>query len=183
MLTAEQLMAAHKTNLETLFSMGQTSFEGVEKLMALNMQVAKTAIEEAAENTKAALSVKDAQELMALHTSMLQPTAEKLAAYSRHVYDIATATSSSVAKMTEGQLAESQKKFMSVVDNAVKNAPAGSENTVVFLKSAMAAANNAFDTLQKAAKQATDVAEANFQAVTNTAVKATQAATKTRRTA
>ncbi len=183
MLTAEQLMAAHKTNLETLFSMGQTSFEGVEKLMALNMQVAKTAIEEAAENTKAVLAVKDAQELMALHTSMMQPTAEKLAAYSRHVYDIATATSTSVAKMTEGQLAESQKKFMSVVDSAVKNAPAGSENTVVFLKSAVAAANNAFDTLQKAAKQATDVAEANFQAVTNTAVKATQAATKTRRSA
>jgi hypothetical protein len=41
----------------------------------------------------------------------------------------------------------------------------------------MAAANNAFDSVQKAAKQAADVAEANFQAITNTAVKASQAAT------
>jgi phasin family protein len=184
MLTAEQLMTAHKANLETFFSLGQKSFEGMEKLMTLNMQVAKAAMEEAAETTQSAASVKDMQELMALSSSLIQPTVEKIAAYSRHVHDIATSTSSAVSKMTEGQLAESQKKFMSVVDNAVKNAPAGSENTVVFLKSAMAAANNAFDTLQKAAKQATDVAEANFQAVTNTAVKATQAATsKSRRAA
>ena len=36
---------------------------------------------------------------------------------------------------------------------------------------------------RKAARQAAEVAEANFQAVTNTAVKATQAATKTKRAA
>jgi len=72
---------------------------------------------------------------------------------------------------------------MSVVDNAVKNAPAGTENAVVLIKSAVAAANNAFDSVQKAAKQAANVAEANFQAVTNTAVKATQATTKSRRSA
>ena len=42
----------------------------------------------------------------------------------------------------------------------------------------MAAANNAYDSVSKAAKQAADVAEANFKAVTNTAVKASQAATK-----
>ena len=44
------------------------------------------------------------------------------------------------------------------------------------MKSAVAAANNAYESVQKAAKQAADVAEANFQAVTNTAVKATQTA-------
>jgi hypothetical protein len=33
--------------------------------------------------------VKDAQELLALQASLLQPAAEKAAAYSRHLYDIA----------------------------------------------------------------------------------------------
>jgi len=129
------------------------------------------------EHTKAVLSVKDAQELLALNTSLLQPSAEKAAAYSRHLYDIASSTSAEVSKVAEGQMSEAQKKFMSVVDNAVKNAPAGTENAVVLVKSAVAAANNAFDSVHKAAKQAADVAEANFQAISNTAVKATQAAT------
>jgi hypothetical protein len=53
----------------------------------------------------------------------------------------------------------------------------------VLVKSAVAAANNAFDTVQKAAKQAADVAEANFQAMTSTAMKASQAATKATRKA
>jgi len=183
MLTAEQLLATHKANLDTFFSLGAKAFEGVEKLVELNIQTAKTSMEEIAEHTKAVLSVKDAQELVALHSSLLQPSAEKVAAYSRHIYDIATATGTEVTKVTEGQVSEAQKKFMSVVDNAVKNAPAGTENAVVLVKSAVAAANNAFDSVQKAAKQAADVAEANFQAITNTAVKASQATAKARKTA
>nr|WP_297352229.1 TIGR01841 family phasin [uncultured Caldimonas sp.] len=176
MLTAEQLIAAQKTNVETLFGLTQKAFEGVEKLVELNVQVAKASLDEAAEHAQAVLSVKDAQELLALQAGLLQPSAEKAAAYSRHVYDIAAATNAEVGKVAEAQLAEAQRKFMAVVDTAVKNAPAGSENAVALVKSAVAAANNAFESVHKAAKQAADVAEANFQAVTNTAVKATQAA-------
>jgi len=182
MLTAEQLIAAQKANVETLFGLTQKAFEGVEKLVELNVQVAKASLDEAAEHAQAVLSVKDAQELLALQAGLLQPSAEKAAAYSRHVYDIAAATNAEVGKVAEAQLADAQRKFMAVVDTAVKNAPAGTENAVALVKSAVAAANNAFESVHKAAKQAADVAEANFQAVTNTAVKATQAA-KTKRSA
>ena len=180
MLTAEQIVAAHKANLDTFFGLTNKAFEGVEKLVELNLQVAKAAMGEAAETTKAALSVKDAQELMALQAGLLQPAAEKAVAYSRHVYDIAAATTADVGKVAEETAADAQKKFMAVVDTAVKNAPAGSENAVALVKSAVAAANNAYENIQKATKQATDVAEANFQAVSSSVVKA---APKARRAA
>lgn len=172
MLTAEQIVAANKANIETLFGLTNKAFEGVEKLVELNLQVAKAALSEASDNTSAVLSVKDAQELLALQTALLQPSAEKAASYSRHVYDIAAATGAEVAKVAEAQIADAQKKLAAVVDAAAKNAPAGSENAVALVKSAVAAASNAFESVQKAAKQAAEVAEANFQAVTNTAVKA-----------
>jgi len=66
MLTAEQIVAAHKANIETLFGLTNKAFEGVEKLVELNLQVAKTALSEAADTTSAALSVKYAPELLAL---------------------------------------------------------------------------------------------------------------------
>ena len=182
MLTAEQIIAAQKSNLDTLFGLTAKAFEGVEKLVELNLQVAKAAMGEAAESTQAALSAKDAQELLALQTSLLQPAAEKAAAYSRHLYDIATATTAEMSKAAEATAADAQKKFMSVVDTAVKNAPAGSENAVALVKSAVAAANNAYESVHKASKQAVEVAEANFQAMTSTAVK-TAAATKPKRAA
>jgi len=183
MLTAEQVFAAHKANVETLFGLTNKAFEGVEKLVELNLQVAKAALSEAADNTQAALSVKDAQELLALQATLLQPSAEKAASYSRHLYDIAASTNAEVSKVAEAQLSDAQKKFAAVIDNAAKNAPAGTENAVALVKSAVAAASNAFESVQKAAKQATEVAEANFQAVTNTAVKASQTASRGKRAA
>ena len=179
----EQVAAAHKANVEILFGLTNKAFEGVEKLVELNMQVAKTSMDEVAETTRSALSAKDAQELLALQASLLQPSAEKAAAYSRHVYDILAGTSAEITKVAEEQMADAQQKVMAVVDNAVKNAPAGSENAVALVKSAVAAANNAFESVQKASKQAAEVAEANFTAVTNTATKATQTAGKQARRA
>jgi phasin family protein len=181
--TPEQFVAAQKSSVETLFGLGAKAFEGVEKLVELNLQVAKASLGEAAATAQAALSVKDAQELLALQASLLQPSAEKAAAYSRHLYDIFAGTSAEVTRVTEANMADAQKKVLAVVDNAVKNAPAGTENAVALVKSAVAAANNAYESVHKAAKQATEVAEANFTAMSNTAVKATQAAAKTKRAA
>ncbi|MDO9071877.1 MAG: phasin family protein [Rubrivivax sp.] len=181
--TPEQVAAAQKANLETLFGLTSKAFEGVEKLVELNMQVARTTLAELAESTQAALSVKDAQELLNLQASLLQPSAEKAAAYSRHVYEILAGTNAEVVKAAEVTMADSQKKVLALVDTAVKNAPAGSENAVAMMKSAVAAANNAFESVQKAAKQATEVAEANFTTLTNQAVKASQTATKSKKAA
>ena len=183
MLTAEQVLASQKASVETLFGLTSKAFEGVEKLVELNLQMARASLGEAADTAKAALSVKDAQELMALQAGLLQPAAEKAAAYSRHLYDIAAATSAEVGKVAEATAAETQAKFMSAVDSAMKNAPAGSENAVALVKSAVAAANNAFEGVQKAVKQATDAAEANFQSISASASKATQAVSKVKRAA
>ncbi len=174
--TADQFVAAQKATLETLFGLTTKAFEGVEKLVELNMQVAKTTMSEAADTAQAALSVKDAQELLSLQAGLLQPAAEKAAAYSRHVYDIVAGTNASFTKAAETTMADNQKKMLTVVDNAVKNAPPGTESAVALVKSAMSAANNAYESMHKAAKQATEVAEANFQAMSNTAVNATKTA-------
>ena len=178
MMTPEQLLTAQRANVEILFGLTSKAFEGVEKLVELNLQVAKAALNEAAEATQAALSVKDAQELLALQAGLLQPAAEKAAAYGRHVYDIATATNAEVSRVAETTMTDAQQKFMAVVDTAAKNAPAGTENAVALVRSAVSAANNAFESVNKAVKQAANVAEANFTAMTNTAVKAAQAAPK-----
>ncbi|TFY98526.1 phasin family protein [Ramlibacter rhizophilus] len=180
MLTAEQILASQKANVETLFGLTAKAFEGVEKLVELNMTASKAAIAEAAGTTQALLSAKDAQELLALQAAMFQPLAEKTASYSRHLYEIASGAGAEFGKTFEAQAADAQKKFLAVVDNAAKNAPAGSETAVAVFKSAVAAGSNALESVQKAVKQASDVAEANFNAVANTAVNAAKTTTTTR---
>ena len=181
MLTAEQVLASQKATVETLFGLTSKAFEGVEKLVELNVTASKAALAEAAGTTQAILGVKDAQELLALQASLFQPLAEKTAAYSRHLYDIASGTGAEFGKAFEAQATDAQKKFLAVVDNAAKNAPAGSETAVAVFKSAVAAGSNALESVQKAVKQATEVAEANFNAVANQAVNATRTTTAKKR--
>ena len=180
MMTAEQIIASHKANVETLFGLTAKAFEGVEKLVELNMSAAKAALSDSAQSTQTALSAKDAQELIALQAQLFQPLAEKTAAYSRHLYDIAMGTGGEFSKSFEAQTAAAQKQFAALLDNAANNAPAGSEAAVAMMKSAVAAANNAFETVQKSVKQATDLAEANFNAMTQQATAPVKAASKKR---
>ena len=180
MSNVEQVLASQKANVETLLGLTSKAFEGVEKIVELNLTASKVALAESAEQAKALLSVKDAQELLALQSSFLQPLAEKTAAYSRHLYEIATGSTAELSKTFEAQAADAQKQFLGLVETAAKNAPAGSESAVAVLKSSVAAASNAFESVQKAVKQATDAAETNFKSVTASTVEAAKPAAKKR---
>ena len=172
MLTAEQIMASHKANIETLFGLTQKAFEGVEKLVELNVQASKAALADTANNAQAVLNAKDAQELLALQASLVQPLAEKTAAYSRHLMDIAQSAGAEITKTIEGQSAEAQKKFGDLVESATQNAPAGSETAVSMMKNAVSAANTAYESVQKAVQQAGEVATNNFQSASESAMNA-----------
>lgn len=172
MMNADQITAAAQANLDTAVALGQKAFGGVEKLVELNLQTARAALEESAANAKALLSVKDAQGLAALQSSVLQPAAEKVTAYSRQVYEIAAATQADIGKLLETQVSASQQSVQGFVEAALKNAPAGSESAVAFMKQAMTASSTAMESAQKAAKQAVSAAEANLQQITKVVSKA-----------
>lgn len=169
MLTPEQLAAAHKANIEMLFGLTQKAFEGVEKLVELNLQATRAALKDSADNTQALLSAKDAQELVQRQAELMQPLAEKAVAYSRQLVDIATSTGSAFTQAAEKNAAEAQHKAMAVMDNVAKNAPAGTEAAVEAMRNAVSAASSAMETVQQAVKQAAELAESSFHTATQQA--------------
>jgi phasin family protein len=168
MQTPEQFATAQKTQVATAFTLAAALLEGLEKAAGLHLQTAKSALGQAAGHAQAVLDAKDPQALFSLHAALLQPGTEQATAYARQAGDIASATGAEVGKIVEAQVAELQKSFVAAVDAALQNAPAGSEDAVALLKSTMAAAGNAYDSVQKVAKQAAEAAAANFEAVTVT---------------
>ena len=66
-----------------------------------------------------------------------------------------------------------KEKFTELVDQAAEKAPKGSENAVAMVKTAMANADAAFESVQKAARQAVSLAETNLKTLGETAAKAT----------
>jgi phasin family protein len=165
MLTPEQLRAAQKANMETLLGLTHKAFEGLQNLVELNMQLARSAVSDSANIAKAVLSVHDAQELLALQAEWLQPAAEKAAAYNHSLYKLAQAAQAQWVKAAEAQMSAAQQNLHAMIDTAAQSAPAGSEHAVALVKSAVTAANQALEQVHKAARQAADITDVNLQAM------------------
>jgi phasin family protein len=167
-VTPEQIQEAAKANVEAVLAAANTQFAALEKLANLNASAIKAAFEESIANARALAGAKDVQELVTLQSSFAQPAMEKAIAYSKSVYEVAAQTNAELSKVAEKRAAEWNENFVSLLDKATKNAPAGSDVAVAAVKSMIAAANSAYDNFNKVAKQATEIAEANVAAATET---------------
>lgn len=182
MLTPEQIVEVQKANLEKLLGLSQKSFIHIEKAVELNLNAVKTSLEDGVEAVKALSSAKDAQDFVAVSSSVAQPLSEKAVAYSKDVYALFSGIVSEAAKLVEEQVNDSNKKFVELFEAATKNAPAGSEGAVALVKSAITAANTAYDSVSKATKQAVEMAEANVEAASKATLKAANAAASSAKT-
>ena len=125
------------------------------------------------------MNAKDPQEFFALTAAQAQPTAEKAISYSRQLAAIAAGTQAEFSKAAEEQIAETNRKVISLVDEVTKNAPAGSENVVAAIKATIGNANAGYEQLTKTAKQAAQAVENNVNAaVTQFTAAAQKAAPK-----
>ena len=167
----EQFSNATKANFESQFalfsSLTNKAFEGVEKFVDLNITAAKASLEESSVATKQLLAAKDPQEFFTLTAAQAQPAAEKAIAYGRHLASIASGTGAEFSKAAETQIAETNRKVISLVDEVSKNAPAGSESAVALFKSALNNANAGYEQFTKSAKAAAETLEANVNAAVN----------------
>lgn len=165
-MNIEQLAASNKATVDSLLAVANTALATAERIAALNLGAARSAIEDSAEATKAVLSVKNPNEAVALQSSMVKPAVEKAVDYSRSLYEISTESQQQLAKMFETQFADFQKQVATMVEQAAKAAPAGSENIVSAMQAAVSQANAAFGNMTAMAKQITDAAQANIAAAT-----------------
>ncbi len=161
-----------KTGFDFALFFANTAFDGVERLALLNLAAARSVFEATMTNVNAMLGAKDIQSLISLQKQMATPSIEQGMAYSRNVIAIAADTKGKIAKEVEVKVADTNAKVSGLVEKALQSAPAGSEVAVAAVKTAMKTANEAYEGINKAAKQAADVAEASVAAVTEATMKA-----------
>ena len=180
----EQFSNIAKTNIETHLAVSSAlttkAVEALEQVVDLNINTGKAMIEDIAASTRQILSAKDAQELSSLLAAQAQPAAARAIAYSRHLAGIATSTQAEFTRTAEEQFAETGRKLSALVEDVTKNAPAGSENVVAMVKTAIGNANASYEQFSKTTKHAAEVLEANINSAVN---QFSQAAEKTAGTA
>lgn len=159
----EQLAAAHKANLDASIAFASLVFAGLERFAPLALNAARDTLEGAADASRQLAAARTPQDLAALG-NLSQPTAERLAAYIQEAYEIAASNRRELGALVDAQVDTLNSNLSSTLDGAARNAPVGSEVLVAAVKTLMGAANAAFESINKAAQQAGDMADANLKA-------------------
>ena len=155
----EQFAKLQADQAQKLGTAATRTLEGFQKLAELNLQTARASMEASGEQIRELLASRDIKTLTELVTSYSKPQPDAFKAYAQAVYAIARETGSDLAEIIEEQVAESQRQLYSTVEEFAAKAPAGSEGALAFTRQVLAASSTAYDQLNKAARQFTQMAD------------------------
>ena len=98
---AEQTTAIHQASLQTLNDLTMQAFTGLENLIELNMNAAKTIVGESFSQSQSTLSADGPQELIALQAGFFQLLAAKTLIYGQNVFTAITETGAGFTQTLE----------------------------------------------------------------------------------
>lgn len=173
----EQLAAAQKANADVLIALIRSGFNSLEKLAALNLNTARDFLNNSVSSAQTLIGAKDIQEAAKLQTGLAQPSLEKTTEYYRHLYELITQLQKDVTQVMEEHYTQLSQKAVSSIESTSAQAPVGGDVLAATLKSILTASSQAFENLTKAAKQVSEIADANIQAATQVTSKAVSSAT------
>ncbi|BFG81375.1 phasin family protein [Paraburkholderia terrae] len=162
----EQIAASQKASLDVFFGLAGKVFEGVEKLVALNLQVVKSTLAESQENLTKAPGISDPQQWFTPQAGFTAPFAEKSLSYGRQLFEIVSTTQAEVAQLAQTHYERYNARVQVFIEEAAKSAPAGSEAAIAAWKSAINATTALCESLQKTGQQAVEMTGTNLEAVT-----------------
>jgi len=182
MFKIDQFTAANEAAINQFAYFSQLTLANVERFAELSLGVARESVEQATAHAQALAGAKDVHEVIAINSTAVEPVLKRAYAYSRTAYDSASETNNEVKKVFEKQAAEYNRAAIAALEEAFKYAPAGSETLVENVKTAMAAAQSAYNNVASINKQIYDsvekTVEQNVNTVKSAATKAKKAKSK-----
>jgi len=178
MFKIDQLTAANEAAIDQFAHFAQLSLANAEKFAGLGLDAARESLELATKHAQSLSGARDVQEVIAINSAAVEPAMKRVYAYSRSAYEAVAETNDEVKRVFEKQTAELNKAAIAALEEAFKYAPAGSETVVGNVKSAIAAAQSAYQNVAAMNKQFIDTVEKTVEQNVSTAKKA---AVKTKR--
>lgn len=165
-LRPEQISAAQKAGVDSFFNLANKLFEGVEKVIELNLQTARAALAETSANTARIMLAKDPNEWCAVQATFAGPYAEQVQSYGRHLLEIASSVQAEFLQLAQARYEEHNRRVQKLVDDVTKSAPAGSEAMIAAWKSAITSSATLSESLQRTAQQTAEIAESSLKVLT-----------------
>jgi phasin family protein len=171
MTKTDQFAEMQQQTTDAAMKLTRMSIEQGEHLMKLQMDAARSLLDDALKSTKTLMGAKDAQQWNELQQQHMREMFGRLNEYSRSFNELADSNRKEIGQLVETRLHAMNSQFQEMIDAMAKTAPPGSEPVFTMLKQSLSAANALTDTLAKSAEQFTKTAESAIKEVTDAAVK------------
>jgi phasin family protein len=179
MFKIDQFTAANEAAINQFAYFAQLSLANVERFAELSLGAARESVEQATAHAQSIAGAKDVHEVIAINSAAVEPVMKRAYALSRTAYESATETNNEVKRVFEKQAAEYNRAAVAALEEAFKYAPAGSETVVENVKTAIAAAQSAYNNVAAINKQIYDTVE---KTVEQNVATVKSAATKAKKT-
>lgn len=150
----EVVSALQKKNLEAAVKLAQLSIDNSQRILQLQMQVAKDLFEDGVVNAQALAQVKTPQEAMELRTRYAQQAAEKMFACSRGIADVTAELQTEMGKLVSAQLSAGSNEMIEAMQGFLKGMPLNSHAAAEALQSTFDAARKTLEQVAKASSEA-----------------------------
>lgn len=169
----EMIRQNMESQIKLFSAMTACALASTEKVMELNMNAARTSVQENATLANQVLASQSTNDLQAIFAALPQATSTKAVAYGHHLTSITADACTELARSTQSEVAEMTDRICSLIDQASRNLPAGSENVAALTKAVMTTANSGYEQVVKTAEQAAHTIEENAEQIVNHAVENT----------
>jgi phasin family protein len=166
----EQVSVAQKASAEVMMSIMRSSFEGMQRLTALNLAAAREMYSTSVANSGKLASSKDMTDMARVNQQIAKP--ERMMEYWRNVYDLVSSMQKDVSAVMQANYSQLAKSASFAIDKKKSTAIDGSDVIAGVMKNMLEQTNKAFDNMTAVASQMTNIAQANIQAATTATEKA-----------
>lgn len=161
--TTKEFAEASASTLETIESIGTSTLNNAERLASLNLETVRNGFQQM-EGAVALMQAKNFQDFLALQNTLTKPVLQNAINYYSRAYAIASESQLELRRLAENGYAEFTKSVNSILEKATKESPVGNELAIATVKSVFDAANSAYNTINEAARTATEIAVGSVQA-------------------
>jgi phasin family protein len=147
----EALSSTSKANVDAIRTLASSSIKATERLMALNMDFARNALHIGGDYTRQ-VSHAGWQKTMSHQDEIFQKGAEQTTAYLRNVQDILGDAQADFTTVVSSRIEEMRDVLTSMLDSMARSTPAGSENAIAAVRTAILNTSSAYNQVLKNAQ-------------------------------
>ncbi len=161
---SEQISELQRKNLEAGMKLAQMSLDNSQRIVALQVEIAKKLFQDSVENAKALTAAKDPQKALALQTQYAQETTQTMMEAARQIAEIGNASRTEFAHLLTEQFTSGGKDMMSSFQSMFGALPGKNTNVMEAMTQAMSTVTNAFEQFAKASATTFSTEESKSQA-------------------